>query len=121
MPSLKVKLGHDQKFKLDGVAMDGTRDVDVTLESRQLDVTHCRGTWVSTLPLAMDVTLRVLLYWQENFDTIFAKFNQYPPQKVDLEIDGVLNGPFVPVECRIANPMANVTAWDVTFKLWCYD
>lgn len=120
MPTTKVLLGHNQKFKVDGVAMEGTRDVDVTIDARQHDVTPVRGQWVATLPLAVDLTLKATLYWAEDFQTIWDKFMSRPPEKFDLEIDGVMSGPFVATDVRIANPMGNVVAWDVTFKQWVY-
>ena len=43
-----------------------------------------------------------------------------PKQKITLAIDGVISGPFVPVEIKIANPLNGVLAYDVTFKLWNY-
>lgn len=120
MPTTKVKLGHNQKFRLDGQALPGTRDVEVSIDTKQVDVTAWNHSWVSTLPLQIDVTIRATLYWQEDFGKIWPRFNKHPPQKVDLAIDGVVSGPFVPVDVKIANPLSNVLAYDVTFKLWNY-
>jgi hypothetical protein len=120
MPTTNVKLGHNQKFRLDGFVMEGTRDVEVSIDTKQHDVTAWDHSWTSTLPLQTDVTIRTTLYWQREIGRIWSKFNKHPPQKVNLSIDGVISGPFVPVEMQIANPLNGVLAYDVTFKLWNY-
>lgn len=120
MPTTNVKLGHNQKFRLNGTALGGTRDVEVSIDTKQVDVTAWNHAWVSTLTVQTDVTVRATLYWQSDFQQIWARLNRHPPQKVSLQIDGVISGMFLPVEVKIANPMAAVLAFDVTFKLWNY-
>lgn len=120
MPTTNVKLGHSQKFRLDGTALSGTRDVEVSIDTKQVDVTAWNHSWVSTLPLQADCTIRATLYWQSELGTIFTRLFAHPKQKITLAIDGVISGPFVPVEVKIANPLNGVLAYDVTFKLWNY-
>lgn len=120
MPTTNVKLGHNQKFKLNGTALQGTRDVEVSIDTKQVDVTAWNHQWISTLPLQVDVTIRATLYWQSNFQSVWSLINKHPTVKCDLAIDGVISGPFVPVEVKIANPLNGVLAYDVTFKLWNY-
>jgi hypothetical protein len=120
MSNVNIKLGHEQKFRVDGVVMDGTRDVEVSIDTKQFDVTAWDHLWTSTLPVGVDVTVRALIYWPVNFGTIWSKFNRYPPIPVRVVVDGVIDGKFLPVEARIDNPLGQVLAYDVTFKLWDY-
>jgi len=120
MPTSIVKLGHNCKLFINGAAVEGTRDVEIEIETRQFDVTAWNHLWVSTLPVAMDVTLRAVIYWQSDFTTIFGKFNRYPPKPVRINLESVVTGNFLPVQCQIRNPLAAVLSYDVTFKLWNY-
>lgn len=120
MPPSYIKLGHNCKLRIDGFVMEGARDVEIEIDTRKVDVTAWNHLWTSTLPVGMDVTLRALIYWHTDFGSIWQKFNRYPPQPVRIVVDGVITGNFLPVECRIANPLAAVVSYDVTFKAWNY-
>lgn len=120
MPTSSVKLGHNQKFRIAGVVMAGTRDVEVSVETREYDVTAWNHQYVSTLPLQVDVTLRAIIYYQSEMTNIWTKLNVHPPQRVPISVDGVVSGNFVPTAVQIANPLGGVLAYDCTFKLWNY-
>lgn len=120
MSTVNIRLGHEQKFRVDGVVMNGTRDVEVSIDTKQFDVTAWNHLWTSTLPVGVDVTIRALIYWQADFGAIWSKFKLAPPKPVKLQIDGVGGGNFLPVEFSISSPLGQVLTYDVTFKLWDY-
>lgn len=120
MPSGVARLGHDQKLRIDGVAVEGTRDVEISVDTVSADVTGWNHQWASTLPLIVDVSVRCTIYWREDMARVWPKLNAHRPQKVTLVIDGVYTMPAVPTEVKIANPLNGVLAYDVTFKLWNY-
>lgn len=116
----KVKLGRDQVLTLDGVVLEGVRELDVDMDMSTQDVTAWWHGWKSTLPLAQDATVKVLIYWQENYDDFAAKFNVHPPDPMTFGIGGVGSGDFVPVKVAVKQPLDGVLAWEVTLKLWTY-
>lgn len=118
--STKVKLGRDQTISLDGVVLEGVRELDVDLDMSTHDVTAWWHDWKSTLPLAADATVKVLIYWQENYDDFYRKFNKHPPERMELSISNVGFVPCVPVKVSVKQPIAGVLAWEVTLKLWTY-
>jgi hypothetical protein len=116
----QVKLGRDQVLKLDGVVLEGVRELDVDMDMSTHDVTSWWHGWKSTLPIAQDATIKVLIYWAENYADFNGKFNVHPPQPMTLEISNVGSGDFVPVKVSVKQPLQGVLAWEVTLKLWTY-
>lgn len=120
MPTTKVKLGRDQVITLDGVTLEGVRDVDVDIDVATHDVTSWWHGWKSTLPVAADATIRVLIYWEENYDDFHSKLNKHPPEPMTLAMSNVGSVPCVPVKVAVKEPIAGVVAWEVTLKLYTY-
>lgn len=118
--STKVKLGRDQVLLLDGIALEGVRELDVDIDMSTHDVTAWWHGWKSTLPLAADVTCKVLIYWKENYDDFAGKLNKHPPEQMTLGISNVFNVDCVPVKVTVKQPIAGVLAWEVTLKMWTY-
>lgn len=118
--STKVKLGRDQVLTLDGIALEGVREMDVDIEMSTQDVTAWWHGWKSTLPLAGDVTVKVLIYWKENYDDFAAKLNKHPPEPMTLGITNVGTVDCLPTNVGIKQPLTGVLAWEVTLKLWTY-
>jgi len=119
--STKVKLGRDQVISLDGIVLEGVRDVDVDIDMSTHDVTSWWHGWKSTLPLAGDVTIKVLVYWAENYEDFYDKFNKHPPERMDLSITNAVSCGCIPVKIAVKQPIAGVLAWEVTLKMWTYD
>lgn len=115
-----IRLGRDQTLSLDGTALAGVREVDISIDYQTADVTSFEHQFASTLPVREDCTLRMLIYHQEDYDRVQAKLNQHPPQPVTIAVGNVGSAKFVPTAVKIAQPIDGVMAWDVTFKYWNY-
>lgn len=121
MPTLnKIRLGRDQVLTLDGVVLEGVREVDVELDSRTVDITPWDGQYASTLPLVLDATLRLLIYWTEDYQKVASKFHKFPPQPVMLGISSVATIRCLPVNVKVVEPINGVVAWEVTFRAYSY-
>lgn len=120
MPS-KIKLGRDQVLTLDGVGLEGVRELEVDIDMATHDITSWNHQWKSVLPIAADATINVLIYWQENYDDFWAKFNQHPPQRMTLGISNVATFWCIPTKVSVKQPIAGVMAWDVELKLYSYE
>lgn len=118
MPAVtqKVKLGRDQVLSLDGVVLEGVREVDVEIDTTTIDVTPWNGTWRSHFPVVGDATIRLLIYWKENWDALAAKLMTSPPQAVVLEVSNGFTWRCVPTGVKVAQPIAGVLSWEVTLK-----
>lgn len=117
-----VRLGRDQTISLDGVVLEGTREFDIDIDMATHDVTSWWHGWKSTLPIAGDVTIRLLIYWGDTYgNNIADKLNQHPPERMDMSITNVGVAPCVPTKVTVKTPIDGVMAWDVTLKLWTYD
>lgn len=99
---------------------EGTRELDVDIDAKTVDVTNFGHAWISTLPLAKDVTVKVLIYWANNYDKFATKFYADVPQPLDLGITNVGTMKAMPVKVTIKQPLVGVMAWEVTLKLWNY-
>lgn len=115
-----VKLGRDQVLMLDGTVLEGVRELDIDIDMATHDVTSWWHDWKSTLPIAADATVKVLVYWKENYDDFYDKFNRHPTEPMRLTISNVGGGDFVPVKIAVKQPLQGVLAWEVTLKLWTY-
>lgn len=118
MPSVldKVRLGRDQVLTLDGVVLEGVREVDIEVDTRTVDITSWEHANASTLPVLRDATLRLLIYWLEDWEKIKDKINAHPPEPVVLGVSNAYDIRCVPTAVKIAQPIAGVMAWEVTFK-----
>lgn len=116
----KVKLGRDQVLSLDGVVLEGVREVDVDVDSRTVDVTPWSSQYASTLPLVLDGTIRLLIYWKEDWDKVNAKLHKFPPQPIQLAVSNFFTIRCLPVSAKVMQPIAGVLAWEVTLKAYSY-
>jgi len=116
----KVKLGRDQVLTLDGTALDGVRELEFDVDSRTVDVTSWEHSLASTLVLAADISIRVLIYWQEDYLRIAAKYLTHPPQPMTMNISNFGEFRVVPEKIRGGQPIAGVVSWEVTFRSFLY-
>jgi hypothetical protein len=115
-----IRLGRDQVISVGGTALPGTREFDVQVEMQQSDITSWEHATTSTLPIRQDISLHMLIYGAEVWGVVKAKFNQHPPQPLDVSLTNVGSAKFVPVSAKIAAPINGVMSWDVTLKSWNY-
>lgn len=119
MPT-NIKLGRDQSLTLDGVPLEGVRELDVDIDAKTFEVTSFAHSWASTLTLARDITIKVLIYWQNNYDAFAEKFYADVPGPMDLGITNVGTIRCMPVKVAIKQPLVGVMAWEVTLKSHWY-
>lgn len=112
----KVKLGRDQVLTLDGKVLEGVREVDLDVSTKTVDVTSWVSFNASTLPIVSDATIRLLIYWKEDWDKLSDKINQHPPKPVTLGISNAYTIRCIPSGVKIMQPIAGVLAWEVTLK-----
>lgn len=115
-----VVLGRDQVLTLDGVTLEGVREIDLDYEMQTQDVTAWWHAFKSTLPVLADVSAKVLIFWKENYDDFADKLNRHPPEPMTLGISNAWTADFVPVSVRVVQPINGVVAWEVSLKLWTY-
>lgn len=116
----KIKLGRDQVIRLDGTPLEGVREVDFDLTSKTVDVTSWLDNRASTLAICEDVSVRVLIYWEEDYQRIKNKWNRHPPQPMDLDITNFGTYRMVPESVKGGQPIAGVVSWEVTFRSHIY-
>lgn len=116
-----IVLGRDQVITLDGSPLEGVREVSIDVDYKTVDVTSWSDRFASTLPIAMDATVRLLIYGQDEWGMVKAKMDADPPEYVTLGITNGYDVRCVPVSAKIAQPIAGVVAYDVTFKAYSYD
>lgn len=119
MPTTIV-LGRDQSLTLDGVVLEGTREFDIDIDLQAHDVTHWSHSWKSSLPVAGDLTCKLLIYWKDNYATFAAKLNKHPPEPMTLAITNAYTFGCVVTKVGIKGPINGVMAWEVELKLWAY-
>lgn len=119
MPT-KVKLGRDQVLSLDGTVLEGVRELDVDIDMTTQDITSWNHAWKSTLPLSADCTVKVLIYWKDDYDSFWGKFNKHPPQPLKLAISNVGSVQVLPAKIAVKQPMQGVLAWEVTLRMYDY-
>jgi hypothetical protein len=121
MPSTtKVKLGRDQVLTLDGVILEGVRELEFDITSKTMDVTSWLHSLSSTLVLAADISIRVLIYWPEDYQRIAAKYLLHPPEAMTMNITNFGTFRVVPENIRGGQPIDGVVSWEVTFKSYLY-
>lgn len=113
---MRILLARDQTISLNGSALQGTREFDVDLETQEMDVTAWWHSWRSTLTLTTDVSIKLLIYWHENFASLAATFNRHPPQPVTLAISNLGTFRCLPTKIGVVHPLPGIVAWEVTLK-----
>lgn len=119
MPT-NIKLGRDQVLTLDGVILEGVRELEVDIDAKTFEVTSYEHPWASTLTLTRDITVKLLVYWQSNYDAFAAKFYSDVPTPMSLGISNVGSVRCMPVKVSIKQPISGVMAWEVTLKSHWY-
>jgi len=121
VPTSRIKLGHNQTFTVDGTPYEGVREIDVDVTSREVEVTQWDKPWASTLPLVMDATLTVKLYYPDEMAPIWQNMTAHPKTPLSLVITGLLTLKAVVSSVRVGCPMGGVVPHDVTFRMWSYE
>jgi hypothetical protein len=116
----RILLGRNQTVSIDGQTAEGTREVDIDIGGKTFDITSWEHKFSSTLVVSTDVTIKLLIYWKENFDKFANKFNVHPPERMTLGISGAGSWPVIPSSITIKQPIAGTVAWEVTCKLFIY-
>jgi hypothetical protein len=111
-------LGRDQTVSIDGSLSTGTREVEVDIAGRTMDLTGVDHYTSSTLVLGMDVTAKLLVYDPDIYSSLVSKMVSFPPQTVALDISGAGQGKFVIEKIAAKQPIDGVSSWEITFKIW---
>lgn len=119
--SAKVKLGRDQVLLLDGTVLEGVREVDVEIDARTVDLTSWSAQYSSTMPVCMDATIRLLIYWRENWALLADKFKPGGPYPVILAISNACAIKCVPTGVKVMQPIHGVLAWEVTLRPYNFE
>lgn len=98
--------------------MEGTRDVEISVSTRQVDVTGWDHKYQSSLPVAVDASLTARLYYSDETSSIWNNLQDHPKAPLTCAVSGVFSGTFVVSDVRASVPINGVIAHDVTFKLW---
>lgn len=117
---VRVALGHDQSFSVNGSPLDGVRELDVDVTTRELDITGWDHAFASTLPTVADASITVTLYYPEEIAPFYTNLTTHPKQPMQLAVDGLFDGTFVVTGIRMGVPMGGVVPHEVTFKLFAY-
>jgi len=76
----RIVLGHNQVMTLNGAAIQGMRDFDLDLSGKEFDITNWQHAWTSSIVICASATVKLLIYWEENYATFASKFNNTQPQ-----------------------------------------
>ncbi len=117
----KVKLGKDQTLSIDGTPLQGTREVDVDLSLKTTEVTSWDHQYASTLGTAIDGTIKLTIYWSDDYAIIRPKLFAHPPVPVRVDITNVGFLYCLPTSVRIVQPINGVLAWEVTMQMHSYN
>lgn len=117
----KVKLGKDQTISIDGATLEGTREVDIDYTLKTTEITSWDHQWASTLGTTLDATIKLTIYWKEDYDTLHTKLTAHPPAPLAVAISNVGTIYCLPTAVRIVQPMSGVLAWEVTLQMHSYN
>lgn len=115
-----ILLGRNQTLSLDGSVLEGTREIDIDVQSKTVDVTGWDHVLASTLTLSQDITIKLVVYGQEDHLRINSGLSVEPPQPMNISVSNLGSADFVPVSVRITPSITGVVAWEWTFKSWNY-
>lgn len=118
----RVVLGRNQVMTLNGSPIYGLRDFDVEMTGRDYDVTHWTHAWTSSVVLCASATLKLVILWDDNYQTFAGLFNKHPVnnQVVRLAVAGLFSGQFVVGNVSVQSPINGAVAWEVTLKSMVY-
>ena len=117
----KVRLARKQQISADGVVLQGTRDFDVDRELDGVDVTPWQASGTAELTLCESATITLQVYHLEDAQRLAAKWNTFPPQPIQLAIDGVGAGQFIVKSMKFDGGFGGILSYTFTFKSWPYD
>lgn len=118
MPVSRIKLGHDQKLYLNGGLLEGTRELDVSVTSREVDITGHNALWASSLPVSLESEVTATLYYPDVIEPLYANLAAHPKAPVTLSVPGIFSGRFIVTGIKASVPMGDVVSHEVTFKVW---
>lgn len=118
MPASRITLGHNKQLYLNGTALAGTRELELNITTKQVDVTGVNALWASTLPVSLDAEVTATLYYGDEMPGLYANLASHPKVPVTLAVPGVFSGQFVVTDVKAVVPMGDVVAHEVTFKVW---
>ena len=116
----KVRLARKQSITADGIVLLGTRDFDVDLELDTVDVTRWDSAVRGELPLTEMETVTLQIYHVEDVRRFMRKWNHFPPQPVQIAIDGA-SAKFLVHKLKVSGQFSGVLAYEVVLKLWPYN
>ncbi len=117
----KVKLGKDQTISVDGAALEGTREVEIDFNLKTTEVTSWDHQYASTLGTSFDVTIKLTIYWADDYDVLHPKLTTHPPTPLEVVISNVGTIYCLPTAVRIVQPINGVLAWEVTLQMHSYN
>jgi hypothetical protein len=118
----RIVLGRNQVMTLNGAAIQGLRDFDLDFTGKEFDITNWQHEWTSSIVLAASATVKLLIYWDENYQQFASLFNKHPAtrQLLRLAVPGLFNGQFTVSNVQVKSPISGNVAWDVTLKSMVY-
>lgn len=116
-----VKLGKDQTISLDGQPLEGTREVEIDYTLKTTEITSWDHQYASTLGTSFDCTIKLTIYWGDDYDLLHEKLTEHPPSPIALAISNVGTIYCVPTAVRIVQPINGVLAWEVTLQSHSYN
>jgi hypothetical protein len=117
----KVKLGKDQTISIDGEVLEGTREVDVSFDLKTTEITSWDHQYASTLGTTFDATLKLVIYWKEDYDVLHPKLTAHPPAPLAVSISNVGTIYCLPMSVSITQPIAGVLGWEATLRMHSYN
>jgi hypothetical protein len=116
----KVRLARSQSIKADGIVLLGTRDFDVDLELDTVDVTPWDSAARGELTLTEMNTITLQIYHVEDVRRFMAKWNKFPPEPVQIAVDGA-SANFLVHKVKVSGQFSGVLSYEVVLKLWPYN
>ena len=117
----KVRLARHQAIYADGVILLGTRDFDIDQDTDGVDVTPWTSSGTAELPLCESATLTLQVYHLEDAQRLAAKWNTFPPEPVEIQIDNAGTGQFVVRSVKTNGSFNGVLSYQVVMKSWPYE
>lgn len=118
----RIVLGRNQVMTLNGSPIEGLRDFDVDLGGKEFDITHWQHEWTSSIVLCASASVKLLIYWDQNYQTFASVFNKHPVtrQLVKLAVAGLFSGQFVVSSVQAKSPINGNASWEVTLTSMVY-
>lgn len=118
----RIVLGRNQVMTLNGTAVQGLRDFDLDVAGKEVDITDWQHAWASSFVVSASATLKLLVYWQENYAAFAELFNKHPPisQSVRIAVAGLFDAYFVVSNVQVKSPINGNVAWEVTLRNTVY-